>query len=97
MTTFRYHPAAQLEIDEAAEHYEEQVEGLGLRFLDSYEAALRVISDHHFAGFVVAKDLRRITLARFPYSVIYRIEQDGLLILAVAHQAKRPCYWERRS
>jgi hypothetical protein len=37
--------------------------------------------------------VRRKVLARFPYSILYIIQQGELIILAVAHQSRRPNYW----
>jgi plasmid stabilization system protein ParE len=33
---------------------------------------------------------------RFPYSVFYRLREDHVRILAVAHQKRRPFYWRKR-
>jgi len=35
-------------------------------------------------------------LRKFPLSIFYSIERDGLLILAVAHQRRRARYWVSR-
>ena len=40
--------------------------------------------------------VRRKSLARFPYSVLYTVDPDVLYIVAVAHQKRRPNYWLRR-
>jgi hypothetical protein len=32
----------------------------------------------------------------FPYQLICRIEQETVVILAVAHTAREPLYWIRR-
>lgn len=34
---------------------------------------------------------------RFPYSVVYRIEHDAILVFAVAHLRRRPGYWIDRN
>jgi len=39
---------------------------------------------------------RRFILRRFPFSVVYRIEEDAVYVVAVAHAKKRPEYWRRR-
>ena len=39
---------------------------------------------------------RRYLLRRFPFSVIYRIEPNRILIVAVAHGRRRPGYWRDR-
>ena len=36
------------------------------------------------------------TLRKFRFSLLYSIEKDSLLILAVAHHSRRPRYWVHR-
>jgi toxin ParE2 len=35
-------------------------------------------------------------MRRFPYSVIYEVLESSLLILAIAHQHRKPYYWEQK-
>ncbi len=35
-------------------------------------------------------------LRRFPFSVVYRVEDDVVYVVAVAHAKQRPEYWRRR-
>jgi hypothetical protein len=35
-------------------------------------------------------------LARFPYSILYRVRADHIRVLAIAHQNRRPFYWRGR-
>jgi hypothetical protein len=35
-------------------------------------------------------------LHRYPFSIIYRIEVERVLIVAVAHERRRPGYWKTR-
>jgi hypothetical protein len=35
--------------------------------------------------------------AGFPYSIVYRPDIDWIVIIAVAHQRKRPRYWSGRT
>jgi hypothetical protein len=39
---------------------------------------------------------RRCRLRRFPYGVIYNIDQDVILVVAVTHLHRRPAYWQGR-
>jgi len=39
---------------------------------------------------------RRYLLQRFPFSVVYRVEEHRILIVAVAHARRRPGYWKSR-
>lgn len=44
----------------------------------------------------VAPGIRKHPLRKFPFSLLYSIEKDGLLMLAVAHHRRRPRYWVGR-
>ena len=39
---------------------------------------------------------RRGLLRRFPYSIIYRVRQDDILVLAVAHSRRSSSFWKKR-
>ena len=40
--------------------------------------------------------MRRCLLRVFPYSLLYTIESDFILIVAVMHGKRRPGYWRYR-
>lgn len=40
--------------------------------------------------------MRRCRLSRFPYGLIYAIENADTLVLAVAHLHREPDYWRDR-
>ncbi|PHQ33029.1 type II toxin-antitoxin system RelE/ParE family toxin [Rhodopirellula bahusiensis] len=39
---------------------------------------------------------RFFLLRRFPFRVIYRIERDAVVVVAVAHGSRVPSYWSHR-
>jgi plasmid stabilization system protein ParE len=41
-------------------------------------------------------DRRVAVLNRFPFILVYQIEEDEIVILALAHMSRRPGYWSRR-
>ena len=45
---------------------------------------------------VVFKGARRVQVRRFPFSIVYRESSDLIEVIAVAHQVRRPNYWEDR-
>ena len=96
MIGFRYLLPAEKELTEAARFYEGEADGLGADFLDDVQRAVDRLREHPKLGQIVASDLRRTLLSRFPFSLIYAIEPEGLLIVAVAHQRQRPGYWQGR-
>lgn len=40
--------------------------------------------------------IRRRKVDVFPYRVVYFVRDDELLIVAFAHQSRRPGYWKQR-
>ena len=94
-----FHPEARAELLTAVVYYEDQAEGLGDQFTDEVEHAVQLVSNHPVLGAPLSEssDLRRWQLRRFPYYLIYRSESAKLVILAVAHQRRRPGYWTDRA
>ncbi|MBA4370521.1 MAG: type II toxin-antitoxin system RelE/ParE family toxin [Coriobacteriaceae bacterium] len=92
----RVHSDARREFNDAIDYYERESPGLGLLFTDEVDAGFARIRKHPGAAPQVAKDVRKLVLAKFPYNLIYETREDSLRILAVAHQRKRPYYWRGR-
>lgn len=60
------------------------------------ERVIERLREHPYLGQSVAPDLRKTLLHRFPFSLIYSVETDQILIIAVAHYGRRPGYWQDR-
>ena len=43
------------------------------------------------------RDLRRVLLEQFPYSVFYRVLPAAILIVGVIHNKRSPLVWRRRA
>jgi toxin ParE1/3/4 len=39
---------------------------------------------------------RRCLVHRFPYGIIYAVEDDTIYVAAIMHLRRQPGYWERR-
>ena len=89
-------PAAGQEVREAAAYYERQAEGLGTDFLLEIDHAVTRIAGHPHAGQLVDPTTRRRLLRRFPYCLLYRIDPEEIVIVAVMHLKRKPGYWRRR-
>ncbi|MGH8597262.1 MAG: type II toxin-antitoxin system RelE/ParE family toxin [Gammaproteobacteria bacterium] len=96
MIGYRYLPPAEEELIEAGQFYESEAAGLGAEFLDEVQRAIDVLREYPRSGRPVGRNLRRALLNRFPFSLIYASEQGAILVIAVAHQRRRPGYWRRR-
>jgi plasmid stabilization system protein ParE len=91
-----FHREAETEVNEAARYYEDRSLGLGSDLLGEVERALNLISRDPEAYQRVGKRVRRRSLWRFPYNLIYAVYPDRIRIVAFAHQKRRPFYWRKR-
>lgn len=87
---------AQAELDEAVAWYADQAPGLGDAFLLETLKAIKLIEQFPRAWHPLTPQIRRCRLRRFPYSVVYTVDGDDLLVLAIAHQHRKPSYWRSR-
>ena len=87
---------AKLELDDACSFYDLQVPGLGSKFKDEVGKAARRIAEFPTAWSIERGEIRKGLLHMFPYKLLYSIEKDHVFIIAVAHQHRRPTYWQRR-
>ena len=91
-----FRPEAQAELTEAVEWYETRGSGLGAEFLRALDATIANISRHPAANVVIFGGVRRALLRRFPYSVIYALSDDEILIVACIHGKRDPDRWKQR-
>lgn len=91
-----FHPAASVEIIEAATYYDGEVIGLGEAFILDVQRITGLVREQPQIGQRINEAFRSIVLARFPYSLIYVVESERILVVAVAHQRRRPGYWRAR-
>lgn len=87
---------AQRELTDAFRYYEHEQHGLGDRFLDDIEHARQLIAQLPHAWHPLGLSLRRCVLRHFPYGLIYRIHNERIEIVAVAHHHRQPEYWRDR-
>ncbi len=70
--------------------YERQHAGLGAGFVRAVEAAIAAASVFPDARPVIHRDARRILVQRFPYCLFYRLDRDGVILIACLHAARDP-------
>lgn len=93
-----YNPLAQQELIDAVNYYNDKASGLGDDFYSCYQASLDLIVESPEIYQVVRQkyQIRRSLVRRFHYAIYYRINNDTIEIHAVAHQARKPNYWQNR-
>jgi len=97
VTPVRFLRDAQRELVETARYYERCSSGLGGSFLDEIARVVEFLSNHPEAGRPLGSGYRRLLAQRFPYALIYRVTDKGVICVAVAHARRDPGYWRRRN
>jgi len=92
----RFLEAAQQEVDDAVAWYDDREEGLGRDFLDELDRVIRRINSFPLASPEIEPGIRRCLLARFPYGLIYGIDGNLIIVVAVSHLHRQPRYWVDR-
>jgi hypothetical protein len=93
---FIFHPEAETEFLETIEYYELCRNGLGYEFSIEIYSAIQKVIDYADAWPVLEGDIRRCLANRFPYGIIYSIENKDIYILAVMNLHRDPDYWMHR-
>ena len=96
MKTVRFLAAARRELLAEVLHYNESEPGLGVTFARALEQALAIAVQFPLAGSSGPSATRKVSVKGFPFSVYYLEEADGIVVVAVAHHARRPGYWISR-
>ena len=94
--TVRFLEIAEIELDQAIHWYGTQAPGLGDAFLIEVLSAADRITRFPGAWHSLGESVRRCRLSRFPYGLIYTVDNGDILVLAVAHMHRRPDYWRER-
>ena len=92
----RFLTLAQQEVDEAFAWFNEKDEGKGVDFLDDLDRAVRLVKTYPFASAEIEPEIRRRILPSFPYSLIYGVDDEIIVVIAVAHFHRAPRYWVDR-
>lgn len=89
----RYLSVAELEFDEAVAWYLARSRSAARHFGREVVIAERLLREHPRIGRCVETDARSLCVNDFPFTLIYAIEKHEIVVVAVAHQSRRPGYW----
>jgi plasmid stabilization system protein ParE len=98
---YRFGKGANKDVRAALRYYESRSADLPGRFINAVTGAARDVSHHpgRYPREEVSgspREFRRFVLTDFPFSLIYEVKPDELVILAVAHHSRHSRYWRRR-
>jgi toxin ParE1/3/4 len=100
--SIRFHKQATAELDAAGDWYESRRDGLGQSFAEEVSRSLDVIAETPvtwpiWPGTRSQVPIRRFRLPRFPFSIAFLAQGDTVIVLAVAHNRRKPLYWLHRA
>lgn len=100
MKPYRLASGVEEEIRSAARWYEDRREGLGEALVLEVREAVRALREapqrHSPLGAAGSFHFRQARVPRFPYRVVFLETDSELLIVALAHERRRPGYWRSR-
>ncbi|MEQ1663057.1 MAG: type II toxin-antitoxin system RelE/ParE family toxin [Thiobacillus sp.] len=94
----RLHPAAEQDVAEAAAYYEQAGSAiLAARFIAEFKHLTGLVIERPHIGVPRARGRRGIGMRHFPYTVIYRVDMDEIMVMVVKHDSKHPGFGGKRS
>jgi plasmid stabilization system protein ParE len=89
-------PQAEEEIKEAFQWYLKRSHFAADAFRAEIFAAVDSLAEDPTMWPADAEGVRYYILRRFPYTIHYEVADSNVTVLAVAHQRRRPGYWQQR-
>ena len=84
---------AKVELNDAAFYYNLELDGLGDKYKEEIKKSVLRIIKFPESWPLEKGNIRKYLLHKFPYKILYSIEHDCILIIAIAHQHRKPDYW----
>lgn len=93
----KLHPEARAELRAARNWYFERSPLSAIAFAETFDRSISRISDTPNSFPPSDHDTRKFIVQRFPFNIFYRTGETEIVIVAVAHQKRRPGYWSSRA
>ena len=93
---FSFDPEAEKEFQHAVDYYNKCQKDLGFEFATEVYKSIDHILAFPEAWSKLSKNTRRCITDRFPYGIIYLIDEDEIVVIAIMQLQKRPNYWGDR-
>ena len=92
----RLTPEADFDAQHAIQWYDERDHELGDDFLQKVNECITSVEKNPEKYPIVHRKIRRALIKRFPYEILFEIENDEIIIYAIYHCARDPEVWKRR-
>ena len=92
-----FHPGASRDYETAFTWYYLRGTTVASDFEREIERGIRLVAEYPLRWPKFDEKRRRLIVRKFPYSIVYEIIDDQVVILAVAHGKRKPYYWRERT
>ena len=92
----RFHPAAAAGVEAAGRWYAERSQVAARAFFMEVSASLERLGEAPDRWPQYLQGTRRYLLPHFPFSLVYRLRNGEIEVVAVAHHLRQPGYWRIR-
>ena len=92
----RFHPAAANEAEAADAWYAVRSSVAARGFREELQHAVEAVAEAPERWPRHGARARRYVFPRFPFSLVYRLRDGEVEVIAVAHGKRRPGYWQSR-
>jgi len=92
-----FHPQVNTELLDALKYYHEISPELSEDLLNKFQDSINLIFARPKLNPLIKRKYRKVNLERFPYKVIFSLDDDVIKILAFTHHKRKPSYWKGRS
>jgi toxin ParE1/3/4 len=96
MTTVRFLDEAADEFLEAIRYYAQQSRAIVVDCVDEVRLAIDSIANYPDGAPLIRPSVHRKVVRKYPYSLLDTVEPEGVLVIAVMRQSRRPGYWHPR-
>lgn len=91
-----FHPLAKKELFESANWYFERSLSAHSKFQIEISTLILLLKENPLIFPKVYIEKRKVSLKRFPYSMVFSIKRNQIFIFSVFHQSRNPKIWKNR-
>ncbi len=97
MKRLRIREEARVELLHEVNFYEGKRIGIGKRFREAVTASFALIVRYPGTGAPAPANTRKTKVKGFPFTIVYREEQEQIVVFAIAPDRRQPGYWLSRT
>jgi len=92
----QYSPEAKSELQESYDYYCSKSVRVGDNFLEKIEETVAFILRYPTMFPVTIRNIRKAVVHKFPYLILYFIEDENIFVLSIFHTKQDPQKWIKR-